>query len=149
MPQAAEGERDPTHYVPELSRRARGFSTWAVIKALGRTGISEMVGRHCRIARDMAEKLAAEPGVEVVNDVVLNQAIIRFGADFDVDRGDALTRQTIARIQADGVCFAAGAAWRGKQVMRLSVIGGETTEEDGRRSAEAMLTAFRNVRQQG
>ena len=148
LPMAAEGERDPSHYVPELSRRARGFATWAIIKALGRAGIAEMVERHCRIARHMADVLAREPGIAVVNDVVLNQAVVRFGANEAGERADQLTRDTIARIQQDGVCFAGGAKWRGHQVMRISVIGGATTDEDGQRSAEAMIAAYRNVRQQ-
>jgi glutamate/tyrosine decarboxylase-like PLP-dependent enzyme len=148
LPVAAEGERDPTHYVPELSRRARGFATWAIIKALGRSGIAEMVERDCAVARLIADTLGAEPGIAVLNDVILNQAIVRFGSGQDSDRGDRLTRDTIARVQRDGVCFAGGAQWRGRQVMRLSVTGGETAENDGRRSAAAMIAAYRNVSQQ-
>ena len=145
----AEGERDPAQYVPELSRRARGFATWAVIKALGRSGIEEMIERNCRVARVMATRLAAEPGVSVVNDVVLNQAIIRFGIDAGDAKSDQLTVDTIKRIQANGVCYVSGASWRDRQVMRLSVSSGETTETDGLRSAEAMITAYRIVKQAG
>ena len=64
LPPVSEGERDPTHFVPELSRRARGFATWAMIKHLGREGIAAMVERHCRLARRIADGLAAEPGPE-------------------------------------------------------------------------------------
>jgi glutamate/tyrosine decarboxylase-like PLP-dependent enzyme len=149
LPAAAEGERDPSHYVPELSRRARGFATWSIVKTLGRRGIVEMIERHCRVARSMAETLGKEPGIAIENDVVLNQVIVRFGAGADGERGDQLTRDTIARVQQDGVCFAGGAVWRGRHVMRISVIGGETSDEDGRVSAEAMIAAYRNVRQQG
>ena len=149
LPKAEEGERDPSQYVPELSRRARGFATWSIIKALGRSGIVEMVVRHCRVARLMADLLSAEPGIVIENDVVLNQVIARFGAGDTPERGDQLTRDTIICIQKDGVCFAGGATWRGRQVMRISVIGGATSDDDGRRSAEAMIAAYRNVRQQG
>jgi len=145
LPAAAADERDPTHYVPELSRRARGFATWAIIKALGRSGIAVMVERHCRVAKLMAERLAAEPGVAVLNKVVLNQAIVRFGAGLDAARGDALTRATIARLQANGICFAGGAKWRGRDVMRLSVIGAAIDETEGLRSAEAMIAAYRSI----
>lgn len=148
LPMAAEGERDPSHYVPELSRRARGFPTWAIIKHLGRSGIAEMVQRHCDVAKLMAERLAAEPGIQILNDVILNQIIVRFGKDETQDRGDELTCKTIARIQADGECFAGGAMWRGKQVMRVSVVGWETTLDEGARSAEAMIRAWKVVNQQ-
>ncbi len=149
LPMTAEGERDPSHYVPELSRRARGFPAWAMIKALGRSGIAAMVDRHCRLARRIAEHLAAEPGVAVLNDVVMNQAIVRFGADLAPEAGDVLTQKTIARIQQDGECFAGGARWRGQQVMRVSVIGFDTDEAQADRSVAAMLRAYRIVRQAG
>jgi glutamate/tyrosine decarboxylase-like PLP-dependent enzyme len=149
LPASAQGERDPSHYVPELSKRARGFATWAVIKTLGRSGIVEMVERNCRGAMLMAELLVKEPGIAVLNEVVLNQAAIRFGANESDERGDQLTIATIRRVQADGICFAGGATWRGRQIMRISVIGGETTDDDIRTSAEAIIGAYRNAMQQG
>ena len=149
LPMAAEGERDPSHYVPELSRRARGFATWAVIKHLGRDGIAKMVSRHCEVATVMADILRAEPGIAIINDVTLNQIILRFGSDEAADLGDQLTRETIARIQADGECFAGGAIWRARQVMRLSVIGWETDVKEGKRSAAAITRAWQIVKQKG
>jgi glutamate/tyrosine decarboxylase-like PLP-dependent enzyme len=148
LPIAAEGERDPTHYVPELSRRARGFATWAMIKHLGRSGIAAMVERHCQVARVMSGILAAEPGIGILNEVVLNQIILRFGSGETTERGDQLTRDTITRIQAEGECFAGAAVWRGRHIMRLSVISWETDIEEGKRSAEAIIRAWRNVKQQ-
>ena len=94
----------------------------------------------------MADRLAAEPGVAVVNDVVLNQVLVRFGVDEAVERGDELTRMTIRRIQEDATCMAGGTDWRGRHVMRLSVIGGTTHEVDGATSAEAIVSAWRTVR---
>jgi len=146
LPAEAEGERDPSHLVPELSRRARGFPTWALLRHLGREGITTLVGQHCRLARLIADRLRAEPGTAIVNDVVLNQVAVRFGADQPADHGDALTRRTIAEIQHEGTCFAGGALWRGRQIMRVSVIGAATTEADARRSAEAMCAAWRRIR---
>ena len=143
LPMTAEGERDPSHYVPELSRRARGFATWAIIRHLGREGIAEMVERHCQVARRMSEDLASEPGIAILNTVVLNQFLVRFGDD------DDLTSKTIARIQQDGICFVGGAKWRGKQVMRVSVIGFETDEKQGRISTDAIIAAWRVVKQRG
>ncbi len=145
LPTTAEGERDPSHYVPELSRRARGFATWAMLRHFGRVGIAEMVERHCRLARDIADALRTEPGVTVVNEVVLNQAILRFGADRPAEEGDALTRATIAALQRDGRVFAGGAQWRGAWVLRLSVIGGGTTEGDAAIAVQAIRDAWRRV----
>jgi glutamate/tyrosine decarboxylase-like PLP-dependent enzyme len=146
LPPVAEGERDPSHFVPELSRRARGFATWAIIRHLGRQGIAAMVNRHCRMARRIAESLAREPGLSIRNDVALNQVIVRFGADEPVAVGDDLTRRTIRRIQSDGICFTGGAQWRGEWVMRISVISSATTEADIDQATAAILSAWRAVR---
>lgn len=143
LPPVAHGERDPTHFVPELSRRARGFATYAMIRHLGRDGISAMVGRHVALAAGMARELAAEAGIHVLNDVVLNQIVLCFGEGDDADR---LTAETIARVQSDGVLFAGGARWRGRWVMRLSVISAPTTGLDARRTVAAIRAAWRQVR---
>ncbi|GAB2178261.1 pyridoxal phosphate-dependent decarboxylase family protein [Dongia sp. agr-C8] len=147
LPPVAVGERDPSHFVPELSRRARGFAVWAMLKHLGRDGVAAMVERHCRYAALLAEKLRDEkdPGIAVLNDVVLNQVIVRFGADMTPEAGDAATAETIAAIQRDGTCFAGGAQWQGRTVMRLSVIGASTSENDVLLSAEAIIKAWRGV----
>jgi glutamate/tyrosine decarboxylase-like PLP-dependent enzyme len=147
LPPVSEGERDPTHFVPELSRRARGFATWAMIKHLGRKGIAAMVERHCRLARRIADGLAAEPGLRVLNDVTLNQVIVRFGADEPPEVGDHLTRATIRFIQADGTCFMGGARWRDRWVMRISVTSAATTEEDADRTIGAVCRAWRAVQE--
>jgi glutamate/tyrosine decarboxylase-like PLP-dependent enzyme len=148
LPPAGSDERDPALYVPELSRRARGFATWALLRHFGREGIAGMVERHCALARRMAAQLAAEPGVAIVNEIVLNQAIVRFGADLDDTKGDAVTRRTIEHLQEDGIAFAGGAQWRGIWVMRISVISWSTTEADADRSVAAMIAAYRRARQE-
>jgi glutamate/tyrosine decarboxylase-like PLP-dependent enzyme len=133
-------ERDPYNWVPESSRRARGFPLWALFRALGRAGIVEMVERDCRLARRMAERLAVEPGVAVVNEVVLNQVLVRFGDD------DAVTRDVIARVQADGTCWLGGTTWHGMAAMRISVSNWSTTDADIDRSATAILRGFAAAR---
>ena len=139
LPASAGADRVPADYVPELSRRARGFATWAMIRLLGRRGIADMVSRHCALARRFAQKLGAEPGVEIMNDVVLNQVAVHFG-------NDAQTNAVIARVQAGGECFLAGASWRGKAIMRISVTNENTAEADVDRSVAAILEAWRAVR---
>jgi glutamate/tyrosine decarboxylase-like PLP-dependent enzyme len=144
LPTIQQGDRVPSNYVPELSRRARGVPVWALLKTYGRDGIAAMVERHCSLARRFAKLLAAEPGIRVLNDVVLNQLIVNFGS------GDAAQRKTqteavIARVQQDGVCYAGGAQWRDDWVLRLSVISAPTTEADIDMSAAAIISAWRDV----
>jgi len=146
LPAAAEDERDPSHYVPELSRRARGFATWAVIKHLGRDGIAAMIERNCAVACRVTELVTREPGITVLNDVVLNQAIIRFGSHLRDEAGDAMTAETVAQLQRDGRLFAGGAKWRGRQVMRLSVCNYQTDLEQADIDADTIIEAYRVVR---
>ncbi|GAM98322.1 aromatic-L-amino-acid decarboxylase [alpha proteobacterium U9-1i] len=142
-----EGDaRHPADYAPELSKRARGFPTWAMLKTLGREGLAEMVSRHCALARRMAERLSAEGDVEVLNEVVLNQVAVRLGRDMEGATSDTLTERTIARVQREGVCFVGGAHWRDRQIIRVSVIGADTTEADIDASADAILSAWRAER---
>lgn len=135
-------ERHPADYAPELSRRARGFSTWAMLRHLGRSGLVAMVEKHCALARRMAERLRNQPDVEILNDVVLNQVAVRLGKGMDGAVSDALTLRTIERIQNEGVCFVGGAHWRGRQIIRVSVINANTTEADIDLSAQAIISAW-------
>ncbi|MBB3456513.1 glutamate/tyrosine decarboxylase-like PLP-dependent enzyme [Rhizobium sp. BK313] len=146
LPLAVEGERDPSHYVPELSRRARGFATWAMIKHLGREGIQALVDGACDAAVAIAAPLAVEPGIAVINDMVLNQAIVRFGDDLAAERGDILTSQIIAALQRDGTIFVGGATWRGRQVMRISVCNYQTDCHQASIVSDAILRTYRDER---
>jgi glutamate/tyrosine decarboxylase-like PLP-dependent enzyme len=132
-------ERDPFDYVPEFSRRARGFTVWAALRSLGREGAGELVDRCCALARRFADRLGAEPGVEILNDVVLNQVLVRFGDS------DERTRDVIARVQQDGTCWLGGTTWHGVAAMRISVSNWSTAEEDVDRSAAAILAAVREA----
>jgi glutamate/tyrosine decarboxylase-like PLP-dependent enzyme len=143
------GERDEYNWVPESSRRARGFPIYAALRALGRDGLAELMDRCCANARLMAERLGAADGsipglrIEVLNEVVLNQVLVRFyptgAASGPGTAADALTRDVIARVQADGTCWLGGTTWHDMAAMRVSVSGWQTTAADIDLSAEAIL----------
>jgi glutamate/tyrosine decarboxylase-like PLP-dependent enzyme len=133
--------RDPSDWTPEASRRARAFSVYAAIRALGRRGLADLVTRCCRLARLMAEQLRIAAGVEILNEVVLNQVLVRFHPA-GAGEADDLTRRIIARVQEDGTCWLGGTTWHGMGAMRISVSGWETAEEDIIRSARAILAAY-------
>ena len=121
-------------FVLESSRRARGFATWAAIRALGRQGVVDLVDRCCSLARRFAERLDALDGVEVVNDVVLNQLLVRVG---DGDVTDRVER----RVQQDGTCWLGATTWRGERLLRISVSNWSTTEADVDLSVNAIARA--------
>jgi glutamate/tyrosine decarboxylase-like PLP-dependent enzyme len=139
-----EEERVGMDWVPESSRRSRVIPLYALIRALGRAGITGLVRGNCALARRMAGRLARDPGVRVLNEVVLNQVLVQF--DGGTPHADQTTRGVIARVQADGTCWAGGAAWQGRQVMRISVSNWSTTEADIDRSADAILRCFHEAR---
>ncbi|HUJ26220.1 MAG TPA: aminotransferase class V-fold PLP-dependent enzyme [Myxococcales bacterium] len=128
-------ERDGFEYVPEFSRRARGFAVWAQLRALGRRGVAELVERTCALAQRAAEGFARMPGAQVVNEVVFDQVLVAF------DGGQSALDRACARIQADGTCWAAGSHWQGRPVLRFSVSGAATTEADVDRSLSAIAAA--------
>lgn len=142
------GERDNYNWAPESSRRARGFAVLAALRSLGRSGLVDLVERDCAHARRFAERLAAGPRVSILNEVVLNQVLVRFEgspADTDGSAGDARTRAVIAAVQRDGTCWLSGTTWAGRAAMRVSVSGWQTTAEDIERSAAAILRCLATV----
>jgi glutamate/tyrosine decarboxylase-like PLP-dependent enzyme len=130
-------------WVPESSRRARVLPIYALVRALGRSGIQAMVTRTCTLARRMADRLAGSPSVRILNEVVLNQVLARFGDGIDDAEDDRRTREVIGCVQAEGTCWAGGAVWQGRQVMRISISNWSTTEDDVDRSADAILRCLR------
>ena len=141
--QAAPGtDRDPVDWNPEFSRRARSLPVYAALASLGRSGVADIVDRCCAHARRFADRLGSVPGVVILNDVVLNQVLVRFLAPAGEDADhDARTRGVIAAVQRDGTCWLGGSTWRGQAVMRISVSSAATTTEDVDASVDAILRA--------
>ena len=134
------GLRAPSDFVPESSRRARGFATWAALRELGRTGVAALVERCCRLARRFAEQVAVLDGAVVLNDVVLNQVLVRFGGD------DGATDAVVAAVQRSGECWMGATTWHGVRAMRMSVSNWSTTEDDVDRTCAAVAAAWRSAR---
>ena len=128
-------QRDAMNYTPDSSRRARAIEIWAALKALGRSGLAELVARNCRQAQRIASELE-RAGVEILNEVLLNQVVAAFG-------DDERTRRVTARVQDRGTCWCGGTHWRGRAAMRISVSSWATTEEDVERSVAAIIEAHR------
>ncbi len=133
---AADNQREPMRFTPEMSRRARGVEVWAALRSLGKRGLAEMIERTCRHASAFAARLSAA-GCEILNEVVLNQVLVSFG-------DDARTRAVIAAIQNEGTCWCGATVWHGRAAMRISVSSWATTDEDVERSVLAILKQQKN-----
>jgi Pyridoxal-dependent decarboxylase conserved domain len=126
-------ERDGIDWTPEAPRRARGFAVYAALRSLGRAGVAALVDGCCANARRFAKALDSA-GAEILNDVVLNQVLVRFG---DGER----TREVIDRVQRDGTCWLGGTEWGGEHAMRISVSNWRSTADDVERSVASILAA--------
>jgi glutamate/tyrosine decarboxylase-like PLP-dependent enzyme len=133
--------REPMDWTPEASRRARGFAVYAALRSLGRRGLSEMVDRCCALARHFADRLRGEPRIAILNEVVLNQVLVRV-VPVDGD-ADAATREALRRVQEERVCWLGGTRWHDMDAMRISVCNWSTTEADVDRSVESIVRAAR------
>jgi glutamate/tyrosine decarboxylase-like PLP-dependent enzyme len=122
---------EPHHYVPEMSRRARGIEIWAALRSLGRNGLADLIERTCRHASRFASGLS-DAGYQILNDVVINQVLVSFG-------DPETTRRIIEGVQADGTCWCGGTVWQGYTAMRISVSSWATTDSDVERSLAAIL----------
>lgn len=132
---AAGSERNPSDFTPECSRRARGTEIWAALHSLGRAGLAALVERNCAQAREFAARLGAA-GYPVLNEVTLNQVLVRFG-------DAARTQAVVATLQREGTCWCGSTVWQGQAAMRISVSNWSTRAEDVDRSIEAMLRVAR------
>jgi len=126
--------RPPGDYVLESSRRARGFATWAALRELGRSGVAELVDRCCRNAQALATGLAELPGCEILNEVVLNQVLLRFEDDDETDR-------VVAAVQASGEAWMGGTVWDDRRAIRISVSNWQTNDDDVARTIAAFGAA--------
>jgi glutamate/tyrosine decarboxylase-like PLP-dependent enzyme len=126
----------PNH-TPQSSQRARQVEVWAVLRTLGRQGVADLVVRACHHAQTMASRLR-EAGLEVLNDVVLNQVLVRAGTD-------ELTTALVSAVQEDGTCWCGPTLWKGRPAMRISISGWATSDEDIDKSAQAISAAAHRI----
>jgi glutamate/tyrosine decarboxylase-like PLP-dependent enzyme len=136
-----EEPREPMDWTPESSRRARGFAIYAALRSLGRHGVTDLIDRCCRLARRFADRLREEPTIRILNEVVVNQVLVRVEPP-DSD-ADAATRTALRLVQEEGICWLGGSHWHGVDAMRISVSNWSTTEDDIDRSADSIIRAVR------
>ncbi len=136
---------EPTDSTPELSRRARGIPSYAILRHFGRKGVRELILRHCRLAERIASALSKEPGIYVLNELHSNQIAVAFG---DGARGDAQTNQVLNHVQDRGKVYPTHGEWRGRRIIRISVIGYAMEDDDADLLVSEMIEAWRWVQLQ-
>ena len=134
--------RECFDWVPESSRRARGLAVYAALRSLGRSGLADLIDRCARLACRFADRLRAEPRIQILNDVVLNQVLVRVQSATN-DDSDQLTRNALKLVQDERVCWLGGTRWHNMDAMRISVSNWSTTEHDVDLSADSIVRAVR------
>jgi glutamate/tyrosine decarboxylase-like PLP-dependent enzyme len=139
-------QRHPMQWELGFARRSRVIPVWAALRQLGQDGVAELVDRHCALARRLAAHLAAEPGVRIANEVVLNQVAVWFEHFRD---GDTHTRQVAEAFQQQGVAWASASRWNGRPILRLSIVNWVTTDQDIDQAAKSLITCHRALTRKG
>ena len=127
--------RDEVDWVPEFSRRARGFAVYAALRSLGRRGLRDLVERCCDAAAQFAARIVEVEGAEVLNEVVLNQVLFRFETDERTD-------EVLERVQQSGRIWLGGTSWQGRRAIRLSVSNWQTGDEEIDLAVQTFAEAF-------
>jgi glutamate/tyrosine decarboxylase-like PLP-dependent enzyme len=135
----ADSDPDPMDLVPEFSRRARGFTVWAAMRSLGRSGLAELGENLCAQARRFADSLGQLPGAVVLNDVVLDQVLVRFADD------DAVTRGVVDHVVASGVAYLSPTVFKGRAAARISVCNAGTSADDVDATVVAIAKALADL----
>lgn len=118
---------EPADSTPELSRRARGVPSYAILRHLGKKGVRALVAQHCDFAAQLAGRLAKVDGISVLNNVQSNQVALAFG---EGKAGDAQTQDVLEIIQGRGRVYPSHGEWQGRQIVRVSIIGYATAQTD-------------------
>ena len=127
--------RDAVDWTPESSRRGRAFTVYAALRSLGREGLADLVDRCCDLATRFARGVEQLPGCELLNDVVINQALFRF-------EDDESTLAALEAVQRSGEAWMGGTSWDGRAAIRVSVSSWRTTEADIDRTVAAFEAAL-------
>ena len=116
---------------PELSRPARVFSVWMVIRALGRHQLAQQISEDMRLARMAADLLREDERFEVIQPVL---SVVAFrhrprGTESESDRAERDNR-LLRQLMDCGDVMLSSTVYNGQNTLRLVVMNHRTTEAD-------------------
>ena len=100
---------------------------------MGRSGVASLVRRHVALAHRLAEAVDAALDLERVTPVELSYVCFRYvppGRTAGAARPDALNKELMERIQAEGRAFLTGTVLGSRFALRACVLHYGTTETD-------------------
>ena len=136
----AAGEWWPCDYGPDLSRSFRALKTWFTLKTYGAAALGAVIDQTCELARNLAQRIAAESELELAAPVALNIVCFRLRGS------DALNREVVMRLHEGGLVAPSLTTIGGRAVIRAAIVNHRTEERDVAALVAATLEAGRQCR---
>ena len=126
---AAYGAVDYMDYGIQLGRRFRALKAWMAFRAMGRDGIAARIREHCRLARQLAAWVDAEPGFVRAAPVPMAVVCFRYDPGGLSDAAcDDLNEAIVTAVNAAGDAYITHTRLLGRVVMRVGIGNVLTTE---------------------
>ncbi len=127
----------PCDLGPDLSRGFRALKVWMTLQAYGVSGLAAVVENCCAVARHLAQRIEAEPTLELLAPVALN--IVCFAPrDRERDIG-----ALVADLQEAGIAAPSTTTIEGRRAIRAAIVNHRTATEDADALVDAILLRLR------
>jgi len=134
-----DGVIDYSEWSVPLGRRFRALKIWFLLRAYGLKGLRTMIRNHVAWSRELAAKLAAEPGFEIVTPPMLS--LFTFShMPSGVGDADSHNLELVKAINDDGRIYITQTRVDGKVAIRFQAGQFEATRDD-------VLMAFDVIRE--
>jgi len=119
----SDDEWNPTDYAYHLTRRARGLAMWFSLATHGLAAYRTAVERSLAVARYAAERIDADPALELVRPPDLSVVMFkRRGWD------DAAYHRWSDELLEHGTGFVLPSKWEGETILRFAILNPDTSE---------------------
>lgn len=133
----------PCDFGIDLSREFAALKVWMTFQAYGSARLGRMIARGCRLAADLAARLAAMDDVELMAPQSLNIVCFRYcGGAYDEVALDRINRELVRRIQLSGLAAPSLTCMGGRAVIRVALVNHRTSLQDIDRLLATMQSAL-------
>ena len=122
---------DPWDLGPEMTRPHRSLKFWATLQCLGTDRLADIVDYAFYNAKTAEKVLLQKEGWEITSKPMCGTVTFRFApAGYPAEEIDALNGTICEKVNASGYAYVVTSVLKGKRVIRLCLINGNTTTED-------------------
>jgi len=128
----------------ELSRRFRALKLWLSLRYHGLGNFREAIRNDIAMAKQLAERIAAEPRLDLLTPVRLSAVCFRYVPQRGED-SDALNQRILQHVNRRGRVYLSNAQILGKFALRACVVNHRTTAQDVEAVVSEVLEAGREL----